>query len=513
MNSADILTSQGILLTDQYQLTMAQLFFRMGMHETMAQFDHFYRANPDYGIHKAGFCINAGLGTLLDWMAEARFGEKELDFLRQQKTSTGQQLFAEDFLHWLQHGFNFQSLSLMAVPEGRVVHPHAPLTIARGSLAALQILETPLLNHLNYQTLIATKAARMRLAGMGKTMLEFGLRRAQGLGAITGTRAALIGGADYSSNVGASSVLGFTPKGTHAHSMVQAFMALGADELEAFKAFAEVYPDDCLLLVDTINTMESGVPNAIKVFEMLKRKGHTPLGIRLDSGDLAHLAIKCAKVLNEAGFDQVKIVLSNQLDEMVIWQIITQIKEEAPRYDVDAEALIDRLVYGVGTSLITSEGDPALDGVYKLVAIRDKGTWKPAMKISETPAKTLNPGGKKVWRLYDERGKATADVITLEDEEISNQDALLLHHPSDYSKQRVLTSHQISRMECLHEHIILEGRLVYEQPSIEAMRQRREDDLEKLDPGVRRIMNPHTYHVSLSDGLWQLKQELILTIQ
>ena len=233
----------------------------------------------------------AGLEWLLGWMERARWGDAELDVLRGQKSSTGAPLFAEDFLAWLREHGTFGGLTLRAIPEGRVVHPHVPLTVVQGPLATAQILETALLNHLNYPTLIATKAARIRESARGRPLLEFGVRRAQGLGANAGTRAALIGGADFSSNVGVSHELGFAAKGTHAHSMVQTFMALGEGELGAFRAYATIYPDDCLLLVDTINTLESGVPNAIRVFEELRRKGHAPVGVRLDSGDLAYLSI------------------------------------------------------------------------------------------------------------------------------------------------------------------------------------------------------------------------------
>ncbi|MDH4208443.1 MAG: nicotinate phosphoribosyltransferase, partial [Anaerolineae bacterium] len=356
-------TAEGILLTDQYQLTMAQLYFRLGIHETQAQFDHFFRSYPDYGAHQAGYCINAGLEWLLDWMLEAHFRDQDIGYLRAQKGQAGQRLFKDDFLGWVRKNGTFEGINMRAIPEGRVVHPDVPLTVVQGPLATAQILETSLLNHLNYQTLIATKASRIKDSGHGQPLLEFGLRRAQGKGANAGARAALIGGADFTSNVGISHVLGYPPKGTHAHSMVQVFMALGEGELEAFRAYADVYPDDCLLLVDTVDTLESGVPNAIKVFEELRKQGHEPLGIRLDSGDLAYLSIQAAKMLDHAGFPDVSIVLSNQLDELVIWQITTQIQQEAPRYAVDPDRLIRRLVYGVGTRLITSQGQSALDGV------------------------------------------------------------------------------------------------------------------------------------------------------
>lgn len=513
MNAQERQISEGILFTDQYQLSMAQLYFRTGLHEKQAQFDHFFRSYPDYGIHKAGYCVNAGLEWALEWMRNSHFRPEEIDLLRQQKDRTGKRVFADDFLDWLLKNGNFDGITMYAIPEGRVVHPKAPLTVIEGPIAMAQILETSLLNHLNFQTLIATKAARIHEAGQGQLLLEFGMRRAQNDAANAGARAALIGGADFSSNVGISHVLGFPPKGTHAHSMVQVFMALGEGELGAFRAYADIYPDDCLLLVDTINTLESGIPNAIRVFEELRRKGHEPVGIRLDSGDLAYLSIQAAKMLDAAGFPNTAIVLSNQLDELVIWQILTQIRDEAPRYDVNPDQLIRRLTYGVGTRLITSEGDPSLDGVYKLVAICDRQKWIPAIKISETPEKTLNPGHKRLWRLYDQRGKATADLMTLDDENPGEMDLILLQHPEDVVKNRRLRREEVSRVEPLLVKILDQGKLVYDLPPIEEIRRLRQEDVQLLDPGVKRLVNPHTYHVSLSKKLWDLKQSLIMRVQ
>ncbi len=509
MKPDDIKTASGVLFTDQYQLTMAQLYFKMGLHETNAQFDHFFRSNPDYGIHQAGYCINAGLDSLLDWLDVAVFTEKEIDYLRSQKSSNDKRLFSDDFLDWLKNQFSAKGVNIYGVPEGRVIHPNVPIYVVEGPLAIGQIIETGLLNTVNYQILIATKAARIKQSGRGQLLMEFGLRRAQGLGAIPGARAALIGGADFSSNVGASKIFGFPPKGTHAHSMVQVFMGLGEGELAAFQAYADIYPDDCLLLVDTIDTLESGVPNAIKVFEKLKQKGHQPIGIRLDSGDLAHLSIKAAKMLNDAGFPDVSIVLSNDLDELVIWQIITQIEEEASRYGVDPNSLIKRLVYGVGTKLITSQGDAALDGVYKLVAICQNNEWIPTLKISENVDKTLNPGNKRVWRVYDQRGNATADLISLQGEEVDTYDPLELRHPTQSTKRRSLRHDEVDRLEKLLVPILKDGEVVADRPDFETMRTQRESDVEALDPGVRRIMNPHIYHVSISRKLWDLKQSLI----
>lgn len=509
MNWNEQREAEGILFTDMYQLTMAQLYFRHGLHERPAQFDHFFRSYPDYGDHKAGFCINAGLEWLLDWMEQSRFGAGEIEYLRQQRGSTGERLFADDFLAWLSSNGTFQQLNLDAIPEGRVIHPNVPLTVVTGPLAMAQILESALLNQLNYQILIATKAARIHGVTRGRLLLEFGMRRGHAEGVNAGARAALIGGADFTSNVGISRVLDFPAKGTHAHSMVQLFMALGEGELAAFQAYADLYPDDCILLVDTIDTLQSGIPNAIKVFESLRRKGHEPVGIRLDSGDLAHLSVRAAAMLNQAGFSDVAIVLSNQLDELTIWQIQTQIAEEAPRYGLDADEIICRLVYGVGTRLITSGGDSALDGVYKLVAIKDGDLWQPAIKISESRAKVPNPGQKAVWRIYDTRDKSTADLITEEDEDPRQMDTILLHHPVEHGTFRTLRQGQISRIEPLLQRVWQAGQGRLSQPTLEAMRDLRRADLAYLDPGVKRLMYPHIYHVSLSEKLWETKERLI----
>lgn len=509
MKEKDRLTAEGILFTDEYQLTMAQLYYRMGLHEMPAQFDHFFRSYPNYGAHQAGYCVNAGMEWLLDWMREARFREQDIGYLRGQTGRTGKRLFDEGFLQWLLKKGNFSGISIQAIAEGRVVHPDVPCTVVQGPIAMAQILESPLLNQLNYAILIATKAARISYAGHGKVVIEFGMRRGHEKGAIAGARAALIGGADFTSNSGISHVLGIPPKGTHAHSMVQTFMALGEGELGAFRAYADTYPDDCLLLVDTVNTLESGIPNAIKVFEELRRKGHEPVGVRLDSGDLAYLSIGAAKMLDDAGFPDTSIVLSNKLDELVIMQIIEQIRQEAPRNGVDPDRLINRFVYGVGTRLITSRGDSALDGVYKLVGV-DKGDgWIPAIKISETVKKILNPGHKNLWRIYDRRAMAVADLMTTGDEDPRSWDSLILHHPTDESKFRILGKDEISEMEPLLDDVLKSGDLVRDLPSLDEIRRVRAKDIDRLDIGVKRLVNPHAYHVSLSDGLWRLKRDMI----
>lgn len=499
----------GILFTDAYQLTMAQVYYRMGIHERPALFEHVFRSYPDYSSHSAGFCVSAGLETLLDWMPRARFGDAEIDVLRGMTARNGARLFGDDFLGWLKKAGTFDQITMRALPEGRVAHPHVPLTVVEGPLAMAQILETALLNQINFQTLIATKAARVRESARNSMVLEFGLRRAQNGGGNAATRAALIGGADYSSNVGMSAAMGLQPKGTHAHSMVQAAIALGMSELDAFRAYAEAYPDDTLLLVDTIDTLGSGIPNAIKVFEELHAKGHEPIGVRLDSGDLAYLTMHAARMLNEAGFPNTSIVLSNNLDELVIWQIGSQIRQDAPREGLDAEDIIRRLVFGIGTQLVTSAGDPSLGGVYKLVAIDRDGRWTPAIKVSDSPEKTANPASKRAWRLYDRRGRATADVLALDTENLNAQTDLVLHHPSDFTKWRTVQRADVE-LEALHVEVLREGKLVYDLPDLETIRETRQSDVARLDSGVRRLINPHIYHVSLTETLWDLKQELIM---
>ena len=511
--TSDRRITEGLLFTDFYQLTMAQLYFRKGLAERRVQFDYFFRSHPHYGEHSSGYSVFAGLEWLLDWIEATRATKEDLDYLRSLQGAAGSRLFDDEFLEWLGSNGTMDGISVRAIPEGRIVHPNVPVAVVDGPLAMAQLIETPVLNHLNYQTLVATKASRIREAARGAPILEFGMRRAHERGANAGTRAALIGGADFSSNVGVSQVMGVRPKGTHAHSMVQAFLALGGTELEAFRAYAELYPDDCVLLVDTIDTLGSGVPNAIRVFEELRAGGHKPIGIRLDSGDLAYLAIQAAIQLDAAGFDDVSIVLSNNLDELVIWQIVTQIREEAPRYGVDPKKLVPRLAHGVGTALITSTGDAALDGVYKLVAIDDGDGLRPAIKLSESKAKTLNPGDKRVWRVYDDRGHATADLIGLADENPSADEGLTLCHPTDAPRRRRLPANEISEIECLHEDVLVNGHRSGASPDLETMRARRDADLDRLDPGVKRLVNPHLYHVSLTHRLWDHKTGMVAKLR
>jgi len=498
---------EGFLFTDQYQLTMAQLYWKYGLHERTAQFDYFFRRYPDYGRHQAGYAVTAGLGWMLDWIDSTRIRAEDLAYLRSQRCGSGERRFDEGFLSWLASVETFSGVSIRAVPEGRVVHRHAPTAIVEGPLAVTQILETSFLNHLNYQTLVATKASRVAESAAGGPVLEFGMRRGPATGTNAGSRAALIGGADASSNVGVSHALAVDPQGTHAHSMVQLFMALGEGEIGAFRAYAETYPDECVLLVDTINTLESGVPNAITVFHELRASGHEPVGIRLDSGDLAHLAVRAARLLEDGGFPDARIVLSSELDELAMWQIRSQIVDEAPRYGVDGVAVLRRLVYGVGTRLVTSHGSPSLGGVYKLVAIDGDGGWIPAMKISDTPEKMPIPGGKRVWRAYDRRDLATADVVSVEDEDLATATALDLYHPHRQGISRRVED--LDEVEELVVPVYREGTRLAAEPDLAEMRARRVADLERLDPGVRRLVNPHVYHVSLTDRVKRRQIELI----
>jgi nicotinate phosphoribosyltransferase len=499
----------GILGTDQYQLAMAQVYWKEGLADRFAQFDYFFRSYPDYGNHQAGYCITAGLGWLLTWMEEVRFEQEDLDLLASQETSSGRPRFEGEFLEWLSEHGDLSAVEVDAVPEGRVVHANAPVATVRGPIAMAQILETPFLNRMNYPTLIATKAARVDDAARGSAVLEFGMRRGPHSGVYAGGRAALVGGADFTSNVALSHAVGLDPKGTHAHSLVQAFMALGDTELEAFQKFARQYPDECILLVDTIDVLGSGVPNAIRVFGELRKGGFEPVGIRIDSGDLAYMTIQSAVLLDEAGFEEVAIVLSSDLDELVIWQILSQLEAEAPRYGLDGRALVDRVTFGVGTRLITSYGDPALGGVYKLVAIEDQsGMWEPAIKISENIEKMAVPGEKRVTRIYDERGLATADIISSNVEDPLANDPLEVFHPHRDLRRSIERS-SISDAEVLLQPVFVKGRRSDGHPDLEELRLRRRDDLDRLDPGVRRLVNPHIYHVSLTRAVKDLQTSLV----
>lgn len=502
---------RGALFTDLYQLVMAQLYVSEGLADRPAQFDYTYRSNPDYGSHQAGFCVFTGLQPLLRWMEAVHFDDADLAALADQRGPCGVRRFTDEFLGWLADHGHFRDLEVRAVAEGRVVHPHLPMITVTGPLAAAQLLETALLNHCNYPTLIATKADRVVRSARGADVLEFGMRRGAGAGVDEAARAALIGGCSATSNVQASVALGTDPKGTHAHSMVQAYIACGQGELEAFRAFARHYPDECILLVDTVDTLRSGIPNAIEVFRELRQAGHEPVGVRLDSGDLAHLAVESARMLDEAGFGHVRLVLSGDLDELTIWQVLTQIAEEAPSARLDPEAIVRRLLYGVGTKLITSEGQPALAGVYKLTAVKDgAGDWLPAVKLSDTPAKVPIVGPKECWRIYDERGRATVDLLTMPGEApFDEADRITVHHPFQTNVWRELAKDDVSQVEPLHGVVLDGGRRTTADPTLDDLRNRRQRDVLRLDSGVCRLVNPHRYHVSLSERLHRRQQAAI----
>lgn len=502
---------RGALSTDLYQLVMAQAYVAEGLAERTAQFDYVYRSNPDYGGHQAGHCVFAGLEPLLDWMAEVHVTGADLDALAAQRTPAGTRRFGDDVLGWLAEHGHFLDLEVRAIDEGRVVHPHVPMVTVTGPLAAAQLLETALLNQCNHPTLVATKATRVVRSARGGPVLEFGMRRGAGAAVDDAARAALVGGCAATSNVQAALALGTDPKGTHAHSLVQAAIADGRGELAAFRAVARHQPDECVLLLDTVDTLGSGLPHAIEVFRELRAAGHEPAGVRLDSGDLAHLAVEVARGLDAAGFAEVGIVLSGDLDEITLWQIHTQVADEAPRAGIDPEALRRRLSYGVGTRLITSAGDGALGGVYKLVALQDdEGAWQPAVKLSETPAKVPIVGPKRCWRLYDGRGLATVDLLTEPDEEpFAASDRLTAHHPSQPGVQRRLARAEVSRVEELHRTALVGGRRTEPEPGLAELQERCRRDLEALDEGVRRLVNPHVYHVSLSTRLHRRQVESV----
>lgn len=475
---------RGVLFTDLYQLTMAQVYFSFDMADREACYEHYFRTYPSYGDHRAGYCVAGGLRALLERLSALHFGESELDALASMRAGSGSPLFGRDFLGWLGEEGDFRRLRIRAVPDGRVVHPGTPITVVEGPLGLGQLLETLLLNHRNYATLIATKAARVKQAARTGAVLEFGMRRAAGMGANLATEAALVGGADFSSNVGASHQLGLPARGTHAHSLVQAFMARGASELEAFRAFARIYPDDCVLLVDTIDTLESGIPNAIRVFEELRRQGHRPVGIRLDSGDPASLALAAARMLDTAGFEDAAIVLSDRLDELAI----SRIAEYLSRRTEEPHRLLSRLVYGVGTRLVASHGSPSLDGVYKLAAIRQAGVWQAAFKLTDDQAKSALPGRKSLWRRYGAAGTARQDLVALADESPGPGE------PRSW--------------ELLLDDVWGGEGILGKTDGLAEARARRHEDLSRVPADCRDLVDPAPYPVSLSLGLRTLRDQM-----
>lgn len=464
------------LMTDLYQLTMMYGYMKKGMDNRVAVFDLFFRSSEDM---RYGVCC--GLEQAVDYVKNLRFEREEIEYLRSLK------LFDEDFLERLA-SFKFTG-DIYAVPEGTVVFPYEPLIVVKAPLFEAQFIETALLNIVNHQTLIATKSSMIVHAAGGKAVMEFGLRRAQGPDAgIYGARAAMVGGCVGTSNVLTGQMFDVPVLGTHAHSWIMSFPS----ELDAFRAYAEIFPDNCVLLVDTYDTLKSGVPNAIIALNELKAKGHVPKGIRLDSGDLAYLSKRARKMLDEAGLKEVKIYASSDIDEHVLQSLYLQ------------GAQID--VYGIGTKLITSYSHPSLGGVYKLAAIEEDGELKARIKISNNVEKVTNPGLKAVKRIYDEDGKAAADLIVLKGEEFDTTKPLTIFHPTETWKTTTFSSYS---MKDLMVTVFKDGELVYDMPSFKEICAHARASLDEFYDEYKRIRNPHIYKVDLSDELYNLKKSIL----
>jgi len=468
------------LLTDLYELTMAAGYLEQGKASNTATFDLYYRHNP----FKGGYGIAAGLEDAVRAVVDARFSEDDTLYLRSLKTSTGSQLFSEEFLRYLS-SYRFSG-TIRAVPEGTIVFPNEPLVQVSGNLIECQMVETLLLCHVNFQTLVATKAARIWEAANHGTIIEFGLRRAQGPdGALSACRAAYIGGADSTSNVLGSAMLQMPARGTHAHSWIQSFPS----ELEAFQAYARSFPDDCILLVDTYDTLKSGVPNAIQVAKELERQGHRLSGIRIDSGDLAFLSQRSRQMLDHEALRYVKIAVSNELDEYVISEIIAQ----GGKVDI----------WGVGTNLVTASGDGgcALGGVYKMV----EHNGKPKIKLSANPEKMTNPGLKRVFRFYNADDLMDADALADHSENLTTEGVLIVD-PNNPLRRKKLNSQR--RVELLNT-VVKSGEIVYEFPSPERIREHRREQLAHLHESHKRLHNPHEYKVGLTYALWEQKEQML----
>jgi nicotinate phosphoribosyltransferase len=479
---ADVYRASLALATDLYQLTMAQAYTAAGKAEKEAAFHLFFRKNPFGG----GFAVACGLARALDFLASFRFGARELDFLGGLRGNDDRPLFDEAFLQRL--ASLRLALDVDAVPEGTVVFPYEPLVRVRGPILQAQLVETALLNLVNFETLIATKAARVCLAARGDPVVDFGLRRAQGLdGGLTASRAAFVGGCAATSNVLAGQLLGLPVRGTHAHSWVMAFDS----EVEAFEAYARAQPNNCIFLVDTYDTLE-GVRRAVAVARRLRERGHEMVGIRLDSGDLAYLSVEARKILDQGGFAQAKIVASNDLDE----HLIASLKEQGARIDV----------WGVGTRLVTGGDQASLGGVYKLAAVRDPGgPWQHRVKVSEQAAKTSNPGVQQVRRFSGEEG-FLADVIYDEQTPLPREPVIV--DPLDPTRRRRIP--EGTPGEDLLVPLMRRGEPVYEPPPAEQARKRARAQLDRLHAGIKRFVNPHQYPVGLSLELHDLKTRLVL---
>ena len=461
------------LLTDLYELTMLAGYFEKDMHLKPAVFDLFFRKNPFHG----GYAIFAGLQTALDYLVGLRFSDADLDYLDSLK------IFERPFLDYLR-GFSFQG-KVIAPPEGTVVFGGEPLVTLEGRMAEVQLVETALLNIINYQTLIATKAARIRLAAHPGKVIEFGLRRAHGPdGGLHGARAAFIGGARSTSNTWAGQMFDIPVKGTHAHSWVMAF----PDELSSFRAYADCFPDQCILLIDTYDTLKTGIHNAITVAREMRAKGHELLGVRLDSGDLAYLSKACRQMLDEAGFPQVKIVASSELDET----LIESINNEGGCIDI----------YGVGTKLATGggPGGGALGGVYKLV----RYAGEPRLKVTSDLAKATLPDRKRLLRAVDSDGQFHMDIICRQKDEIAPGDRV--YDPANPSQSKNIP--QEITLEEIRQPVMDNGRLLLEEETLDCMADRCADQLQRLPNGTLRLTNPHIYKVAISANLLKLRDRL-----
>ena len=468
------------LLTDLYQLTMLNGYFEKNIHEDIVVFDMFFRKNACNG----GYTIICGIEQLVEYINNLHFSDEDLKYLK----SLG--LFSDKFLDFLKD-FKFTG-DIYAVEEGTIMFPKEPIITVKAPLYQAQLIETALLTIVNFQSLIATKASRVCYAAKGDPVFEFGLRRAQGPDAGTyGARAAVVGGCAGTANVLAGKMFDIPVVGTQAHSWVQKF----DNELDSFRAYADVYPDNCLLLVDTYDVLKSGVPNAIKVFdEVLAPLGKRPTGIRIDSGDITYLTKKCRKTLDAAGYPDCKIIVSNSLDEHIIRDVLAQ------------GACIDS--FGVGERLITAKSEPVFGGVYKLVAVEKDSTVIPKIKISENSEKITNPGFKKIFRLFDKTTDvAIADVIALNDEVIDESSELEIFDPVHTWKRKIVTNFYAKD---LLVKIFDNGNQVYTSPSVLDIKKFSKQETSKLWPEILRFENPHTYYVDLSPKLWNLKQELLI---
>ena len=468
------------MLCDFYELTMGNGYFEKGYKDRICYFDLFFRRCPDGG----GFAIAAGLEQIIQYIRDLHFSAEDIAYLRDRK------LFSEEFLNYLAD-FKFTG-DIWAVPEGTPIFPQEPIITVRAPAIEAQLIETFLLLSINHQSLIATKANRVVRAAQGRTVLEFGSRRAQGAdAAILGARAAYIGGCNGTACTISDQLYGVYAGGTMAHAWVQMFDS----EYEAFKAYCEIYPDNATLLVDTYNTLKSGVPNAIRAFnEVLKPKGITKCGIRLDSGDMAYLTQKARKMLDDAGWTECKISVSNSLDEYIIQDLLRQ------------GAQID--MFGVGERLITARSEPVFGGVYKLAAVvKDDGTIEPKIKISENVGKITNPHFKKLYRFYgNDTGKAIADYLCLHDESVDDSKDLEIFDPEATWKTK--TVYNFTARE-LQVPIFKNGELVYQCPSLAEIRNYCASEVDKLWDEVKRFDNPHTYYVDLSQKLWDIKYGLL----